>query len=101
MSLSKLPANKLLTMTEARAHLFRAAGCEPTCHNCDEPIESQTKFKLATWDDNDVMLCAECTVADLEKEQRRSILAAARYREDYYRRMGRYPGYSRPTQSRS
>lgn len=99
MTLDDIPADKTLTMTKLRDRLFQAADCNPTCHYCNNPIVVGEKFRLATWKNNDVMLCPDCTIADLDNKRAVGEAARAAYREQHFRQYGRYPGYFRPHRS--
>ncbi len=104
-ALDDIPADETLTLTKHIDRLFRAAGCEPTCHCCQEKIEVGETFKLATvppykavWnptdETEDVMLCHQHSAADLLKEYKRKKRRVEKHRRDYPN-----AGYSRPHRS--
>lgn len=92
MTLDDIEPDKTLVLTKEMARIFRIADCEPGCHVCYKLIEVGDKFKLATYDKQDTMLCDKCTVADLIKQEEEE---AERLKESLWR--GRGTGYSRPT----
>ena len=70
MTLDDIKPNTTYSLTQGMDLLFRAANCAPRCHGCYEQIRLGDKFELATHEDNDVMLCDLCEVADLIRRER-------------------------------
>jgi len=107
MTLDDIIPDTVTLLTEELLRLFRYADCEPECHACHKPIEVGKKFQLATrvystgWfregeqESRDVMLCSNCTILDLIKEEKRARRAHQRYRAEKIS-MG-LSGYSRPS----
>ena len=67
--LDKIESDVEMEMTKNFYRAFQAEGCEPACHCCQLEIKPGMKFKLAQNDDNDEMLCADCTVQMLLKNK--------------------------------
>ncbi len=94
-----IPADEEVVLTATLDRMFKAAGCDPTCHCCENALDIGDTFKLACVDVDDQMLCANCTTEDLrEKWKEDERMAAIRHAENRLR-MGRSPGsygFSRP-----
>lgn len=68
-----LDSNGWAVMSEELRQIFLAAGCDPTCHTCDESIPVAKRFHLKeffkqVYDDGQettaqVMLCQKCSLA--------------------------------------
>ncbi len=104
MTLDDIPADVPFDMTDDLVRLFRIADCDPACHACLNQIKVGDSFELAAgFDDQDHMLCGECTIQDYERRtaERAAHRAERRQRErqEYFDETGRWPGYSRPSQS--
>ena len=97
-SLDDIPADVLITMTDELERLFRAGGCNPTCHVCNKRLAIGRHFTLMSLNKRDEMVGDCCTriqlVAKREKQSVARSLATKEYIE--YKRL--YPGYSRPSQ---
>ncbi len=93
MTLDDIKPDVRLILTEEHDRLFKFAGCNPMCHCCSVDLAVGDRYKLATNEDRDVMLCDHCTVADLKE---RLAEQAAASRAAWLARGG---GYSRPTRS--
>ena len=105
MTLDDIPADTTLTLTDELDRLFKAVGCNPTCHACGHTIELGQAFMLLSLDGMDEMLCHECDreALILKKErdvEKREILMEGRTGTPsngtgWSKRGG---GYSRPSQ---
>ena len=106
MTLDDIDADTTQSLTRLMDRLFKAAGCNPTCHCCDETIEVGDNFKLAMYrrqkyggryytrdaEARDTMLCGDCSVGDLARADKN-----ARRRISRYRKANPNAGYSRPS----
>jgi len=57
MVLDDIPADMVKVLTKNVDRLFRMAGCKPMCHCCLKAIKIGQKFKLASDNGTDEMLC--------------------------------------------
>lgn len=72
-SIDDIKANEIVTMTRTWHKLFNAAGCDPTCHDCEKKIPIGSKFKLATMP-NELEILQDAPEADKGKETREVML---------------------------
>lgn len=101
MTLDDIPADVTMTLTSELDRLFRAAGCNPTCHACGAGIWLEEKFMLLSLNGTDQMVCHECDRADLERALEVKEKRAEEMRRLYPPRTGpgygSHGGYSRPS----
>lgn len=88
-----IPADVMVPMTDELHRLFRAGGCDPTCHGCGRELPVGAEFKLAavtkahlayakkkylaSWifrssEPHEIMLCAKCTPTSMIDEKARA-----------------------------
>lgn len=48
MTIEKIPADKIMIMSDEWHRAFNTYGCDPMCHCCDKLIKVNGKFHLAT-----------------------------------------------------
>ena len=102
--LEKIPADKIVVMTDIFYKAFQASGCSPICHCCVKDLKPTIKFKLATVETIDtlgtnsvnsgvssyagdvesreVMLCDECTVEDMNNMTEKRKRIYQKYRDE-------------------
>ena len=99
MTLDDIAADVTLVLTREYNRLFKAAGCQPTCHACLRQIRVGMKFKLATHERRDVMLCAKHSLKHLTDPAEVEKVREARWRRQAQERLraGLSPGFSRPS----
>jgi len=99
MTLDDIPPDTTHVLTELMDKLFKAANCRPTCHACSRKILVGMKFKLATHEERDVMLCGKHSLKHLTDPIEVEKLKEAAWKRAHQARLraGLPPGYSRPT----
>ena len=102
MTLDDVPADQTMKLSLELDRLFKAVGCKPGCHACEQRIDIDDEFQLLSFNGTDEMVCLQCGRPELEQRDKRVIESAAKKEREAaaYRRQkiaAGQSGYSRPS----